>query len=575
MNKTVSPLAETLVPRIRRAAQGPGVAIFVASAAGSSEPVKVPWSQLHEEAIAVAANLQARGVCPGDHIAILGLTTRALVTTLQGIWLAGACVIMIPIPLRLNSMEEFMRQTRAHLYHGDAKLLLLDSDLASFYEAKPGDPPVILLSDLQPGPGHPTASDFTEVADDPHRLAILQFTSGSTSEPKGVMLPHHAVGANIDGINKIVTVSKSDDVLVSWLPLYHDMGLIGVLCTSMTIGCSLVLSAPQDFLSRPANWMRWMSEYNGTLTAGPNFSYVLAARALQRMSDSGEYLDLSKVRLALNGAEPIDPDTVEIFINAAGKHGFRPGAIFCAFGMAEVTIAGSYPPVMRGMVCDTVDRIALESERVARPAEPTLPTSRRFPLLGSPMPGLEMRICHPETGLVLGEREAGELQIRGNSITTGYYKRPDLTDALFQDDWIHTGDLGYLVKGPNNGPLELVLCGRLKDLIIIGGRNIYPEDIERAVGAIEEVRTGNVIAFSVDTKKGKESIVVVAEVRTGNLKEVRRNIRKQVIGVCAVPPRDIMLIQPGTLPKTSSGKLQRSLCRKQYMLRELKLAGDV
>lgn len=574
MNQAITPLAEPLVPRIIRSAQTPNTITFIGSAAGPDGPQRVPWAQLHVEARAVAAVLQSRGVVPGDHVALLGLTTRALVTALQGIWLAGACVIVVPIPIRLNSLEEFMKQTRAHLHHGDAKLLLLDPDLASFYEPKAGDPPVALLSDLQPGPGSPLGDPFQPVPEDPHRLAILQFTSGSTSEPKGVMLPHHVIGANIDGMNEVVGVSIVDDVMVSWLPLYHDMGLIGVLSTSMTIGCSLVLASPQDFLSRPADWMRWLSEYRGTITAGPNFSYVLAARALRRLSETGEQLDLARVRLALNGAEPIDPNAVENFLAAAALHGFRPGAEFCAFGMAEVTIAGTFPPVMRGMVCDAVDRAALESEGVARPANSGRPTTRRFPLLGRPIPGLEMRICRPDTGEVLGERVVGELQIRGTSVTPGYYKRPDLTADLFQDGWLHTGDLAYFAPGPDGGPPELVLCGRIKDVIIVAGRNIYPEDIERSVGVIEGVRAGNVIAFSVDTSKGKEAIAVVAEVRADDLKDIRRKIRTRVIDVCGIPPRDIMLVQPGTLPKTSSGKLQRSICRRHYQRRELKLANE-
>jgi fatty-acyl-CoA synthase len=565
-------LAEPLVPRIRRVAAGPNTITFVGSATGCTDPtaVTVTWAQLHRDARAVAAALQARGVVPGDHVAILGPTTRALVTALQGIWLAGGCVIVLPIPMRFGSLEEFMRQTRVHMQHGDARMLLLDPDLAAYYEARPGDPPVVLLSDVQPGPGRPTADDFQDVPDDPHRLAILQFTSGSTAEPKGVMLPHHVVGANMDGMTRAAEV-VTEDIFVSWLPLYHDMGLVGLLTVPMTFGCSLVLAAPQDFLGRPADWMRWINDHRGTVTAGPNFSYVLASRALKRMSDTGERLDLSGLRIALNGAEPVDPAAVENFIATAAPHGFKPGAVFCAFGMAEVVLGGSFPPPMRGMASDFVDRAALESEGVAIPADPGLPTTRRLPLLGRPVPGLEMRICDPATGEVRGKREVGELEIRGRSVTPGYYKRPDLTANLFHDGWLRTGDLAYFVDSPDGGPPELLLCGRIKDLIIVAGRNIYPEDIERAAGTVGGVRAGNVIAFAAESSKGKEVIVVVAEARTDEPEAVRREIRQKVIDVCAVPPRDIMLVQPGTIPKTSSGKLQRSLCRQQYLRQELKL----
>lgn len=565
-------LPEPLGPRLRRVAGGKNWIAFVGSAGDGPEapPVKISWGQLHHDARAAAAALQARGVLPGDHVAVLGSTSRALVTSLQGIWLAGACVIVLPIPMRFGSLEEFMRQSRAHMRHGDVRMLLLDPDLAAFYKPEAGDPEVVLLSDLQPGPGRPTAEDYTVVPDDPHRLAILQFTSGSTAEPKGVMLPHHVVGANIDGMTRAARVVE-EDIFVSWLPLYHDMGLVGMLTVPMTYGCSLVLAAPQDFLSRPADWMRWMSDFHGTVTAGPNFSYVLAARALKRMSDTGERLDLSRVRIALNGAEPVDPDAVESFIAAAAPHGFKPGAVFCAFGMAEIVLGGSFPPPLRGMACDAVDRAVLETEGLARPADPALAGTRRLPLLGRPVPGLEMRICDPATGAIKGEREVGELEIRGASVTPGYYKRPDLTRDIFHDGWLRTGDLAYFVPGPEGGEPELVHCGRIKDIIIIAGRNIYPEDLERAVGTIEGVRTGNVIAFAMPGSKGKEVIVVVAEVRTGEPAALRRAIRNKVIEVCGAPPRDIMLVQPGTVPKTSSGKLQRSLCRNQYRQKELKL----
>lgn len=571
------PLAESLLPRIHRAAAGPHAVTFIGSASGGAgaAPVRVSWKQLHEDARAAAAALQARGVAPGDHVAILGPTSRALVTAVQAIWLVGGCMIMLPIPLRFTSVEDFMEQTRALLKSGDVSMLLIDPEMAAFYEPAPGDPPVVSLSDIQPGAeGAPPAGDYQAVDDDPCRLAVLQFTSGSTSQPKGVMLPHHVIGANIDGMIEAAGVNI-DDIMVSWLPLYHDMGLIGLLTVSMTVGCSLLLASPLDFMNRPADWMRWMSEYRGTITAGPNFSWVLANRALNRMNDTGERLDLSSIRIALNGAEPVDPVAVENFVASAVPHGFRPGAEFCAFGMAEVAIGGSFPPPMRGLVCDAVDRAALETESVARPADPDLSTTRRLPLLGRPVPGLEMRICDLSTGEPKGEREVGELEIRGPSVTTGYYGRPDLTTALFEDDeWLRTGDLAYFVEGPGGGAPELVICGRIKDVIIISGRNIYPEDIERAVGTIEGVRAGNIIAFGVESARRKEQIVIVAETRGADLPEVRRAIRRRVIEVSEVPPRDIVLVQPGTLPKTSSGKLQRSLCRKQFLGKELKVVDE-
>ncbi len=562
---------EPLFTSIRRVAGGSNTITFVGSSAGNPEKqaVTLGWGDLHRDALAMAASLQDKGIKAGDHIALLGPTTRSLVTAIQAVWLAGASVSMMPIPMRFSSVEEFANQTRSLMKHGDIDLLLLDPDLSAYHETKPGDPPVVLLSELEPGADRPAAEDYREVPHDPERLAVLQFTSGSTANPKGVMLTYRVLEANIAGM---ITASGSnpEDTFVSWLPLYHDMGLIGLLTVPMVVGCSLVLASPQDFLGRPADWLRWMHDYRGTVTSGPNFSWVLAARAFRRMSDTGEILDLSPVRLALNGAEPVDPDVVESLIEAAEPHSFKAEAVFCAFGMAELSLGGTFPPPMRGMVTDSVDREALETERKARPADPKSKRARRFPLLGTPIPGLEMRIRDVETGQFRGLREVGELEIRGTSVMKGYYKRPDLNESLFNEGWLRTGDLAYFVEGPEGGPPELIICGRIKDVIIVAGRNIFPEDIERTVGSVEGVRAGNVIAFGMEGSKRKETIVVVAEVRAEAPGEVRRAIREQVIGLVGYPPRDVIMVQPGTLPKTSSGKLQRSLCRKQYQENELK-----
>ncbi len=572
----ISTPADDLVIRpllecIEEVAQKDKTITFVGSAAGKGDnkDLTLTWGQLHSEAKAMAAILQEKGVKVGDHIALLGPTTRNLVSAIQAVWLAGASVSMLPIPMRFSSVDEFANQTRALMKHGDISQLLLDPDLAAFHESKPGDPPVILLDELEPAAGRPTVADYRSVPYDPERLAILQFTSGSTSSPKGVMLPHRILEANVFGM---IEASKTnpEDKFVSWLPLYHDMGLVGLLIVPMVSGCSLVLASPQDFLSKPADWLRWMHNYEGTVTSGPNFSWVLAARAFSRMTATNEILDLSRIRLALNGAEPVDPKVVETLIKTAEPHQFRAESVFCAFGMAELSLGGTFPPPLRGMAVDTVDREALETERVARPANPDDEGARSFPLLGTPIPGLQMRIRNLETGGFRGMREVGELEIKGTSVMAGYYKRPDLNEILFDDGWLKTGDLAYFVEGPDGGPPELILCGRIKDVIIIAGRNIFPEDIERAVGKVEGVRAGNVIAFGIEGSKRKESIVVVAEVRSEDRDAVKKAIREQVAGIVGFPPRDTMLVQPGTLPKTSSGKLQRTLCRQQYLDHDLK-----
>ncbi len=561
---------ESIIDRLERAAElGNGVHLAGASMAVGGAGPTVSWRQLHDEARTVAAALQARGIAPGDHVALLGPTSRALITAIQGCWIAGAASMVLPLPMRMASLDAFVAATRARITHGDAKLVLIDDALAAFYEAAPGEPPIIPMASVLGGPGNPRPDALEVPPPDPERLVILQYTSGSTSEPKGVMIPERVLGANLDAIASAGRVDAGD-VAVSWLPLYHDMGLVGLLALPMTLGCELVLAAPQDFLARPGNWMQWISDHHGTATAGPNFSWVLATRALGRM----EGLDLSSMRIALSGAEPVDPAAVEAFVNAAAPFGFRSGAVFPAFGMAEVAIGAAFPPPMRGMVTDDVDRALLERDGIAKPVEVTDPDDiavrvRRLPLLGPAVPGLEFCIVDPGTDEVLGERHVGELLLRGTSVTPGYYKRPDATEALFHDGWLRTGDLAYLVH--TGAGDELVVCGRIKDVIIVGGRNVFPEDIERAVGTLDGVRAGNVIAFGVEGYKGKESVVVVAEARAEDLDSLRHVIHTTTLDVTGLPPRDVMLVQPGTLPKTSSGKLQRAKCRDEYLAETLSL----
>jgi fatty-acyl-CoA synthase len=496
----------------------------------------------------MAGVLQTRGIGPGAHVALLGPTTRALVTAIQATWLTGATVVVLPLPLRLGSVEEFVLATRSRVLHADVDLLIADPELAAFLEPRDGDPPMLMLDDLVRG-----RARYDTPKADPEALAILQFTSGSTADPRGVMLPHSRVLANVDAASAAARLDPDDDVIVSWLPLYHDMGLVGLLTIPMLAGTELVLAAPQDFLAAPARWLRWMSDFRATVTAGPNFSYALATRALSRLGG----LDLSRWRIALNGAEPVDPATVESFCAAAAPQGFDPRAIFCAFGMAELAIAGTFPEPMSGMVTDTVERAALEHDRRVVVSAGGLHT-RRFARLGHAVPGLELRIVDLVTGAARDEHSVGELEIRGTSVMTGYYGRPEATEAVFHDGWLRTGDLAYLVDG------ELVVCGRMKDVIIVGGRNVLPEDVERAVAGVEGVRVGNVIAFGAERRSGREAVVVVAETREKDVKPLRDAVATRVRDAIGIPAADVVLVRPGTLPKTSSGKLQRSLCKSRY-----------
>ena len=417
---------------------------------------------------ATAVALAAHGVGVGDHVALLGPTSRKLVTTIRAVWLAGATVVVLPLPMRMSSLEAFVAQTRKRVIDADVALVVIDEQLAPFMDDQPGDPARISFDALAAD----GARGWMAPPADPDRLAILQYTSGSTSDPKGVMLPERTLLANLDALTTAGRLDQEGpDVFVSWLPLYHDMGLVGILTTAMAFGNDLVLAAPQDFMASPSRWVQWLSDHGGTLTAAPNFAYVLAARAMERLDG----LDLSPLRLAINGAEPVDTAAVGRFVTAGARHGLRPGCVFPAFGMAEVGIAGTFGEPLTGVVVDTVDQRVLETERYAAPVDADADGARSFARLGRPVPGLEMRIVDTSTGAPMGEREVGELQLRGTSVTTGYYRRDDVNAERFVDGWLRTDDLAYVVDG------ELVVCGRIKDLIIVAGRNVFPEDVERAV----------------------------------------------------------------------------------------------
>jgi fatty-acyl-CoA synthase len=543
--------------RLESAADGPGAVTFVGTAAGDAGVDRVEWGRLYDDARAFGAVLQAHGAGPGSHVAVVGPTSRPLVTVLEATWLAGSTVVALPLPMRLGSVEEFVAQTRRRMAHADADILVVDPDLAEFVDV-PDGVEVVALDELARAASGIAPERLERSVDDPDRLAILQFTSGSTADPKGVMLPDRCILANVDAIADTLGINAQDRA-VSWLPLYHDMGLIGLLMTPMLTGFELVLGAPQDFLAAPACWLEWLSHYRGTITAGPNFSYALAARALRRATG----VDLSSWRLALNGAEPVDPSAVESFSSAAAPHGFDAKAAFPVFGMAEATLAVTFPDVGTGMEVDVVDRVALENERYAAPASGGTSGSRRLAVLGRPLRGFDLRVCDPETGEPLREREVGELELRGPSITPGYYNNPGATESAFRDGWFRTGDLAYLVDE------RLVVCGRLKDMIIVGGRNLFPEDIERAASTVDGVRAGNVIAFGSARRRGREAIVVVAETRGPDDGAIRAAVATSVSDAIGVPPVDVVLVRAGTLPKTSSGKLQRALCRQRYHTDEL------
>ncbi len=410
-----------------------------------------------------------------------------------------------------------------------------------------------------------TVSDLTSISASyirpsigPNDIAFLQYTSGSTGNPKGVVLTHANLLANIRVMGQAVEVTP-DDVFVSWLPLYHDMGLIGALLGSMYFAMLLVVMSPLSFLSRPKRWLWAIHQYRGTISAAPNFGYEFC---LLRLEDEAiEGLDLSSWRLAFNGAEPVSPDSIERFNRRFLSLGFKPEAIQPVYGLAESSVGLAFPPLHRNPVLDRIKRDAFNQTGQAIPTEQAEKYALRFVACGHALSGHQIRIVDID-GKELSERQQGCLQFRGPSVTSGYYRNPEATKALFIGDWLDSGDLAYIADG------DIFITGRNKDVIIRAGRNVYPPEVEEAVGNIEGIRKGCVVAFAAkDQHYSTERLVVLAETRITDL-VIKQALINQISEISSdligLPPDDIILAPPHTILKTSSGKVRRSACRELY-----------
>jgi 1-acyl-sn-glycerol-3-phosphate acyltransferase len=389
-------------------------------------------------------------------------------------------------------------------------------------------------------------------------IAFLQYTSGSTGNPKGVVLTHANLLANIRAMGQVVQAGPKD-VFVSWLPLYHDMGLIGAWLGSLYYAALFVVMSPLDFLARPERWLWAIHRYRGTLSASPNFGYEYCLRRLQ--DEDLEGLDLSCWRAAFNGAEAVSPDSVQQFGDRFAAFGFRNTAMMPVYGLAESTVGLAFPPLDRGPLIDRVDRNRFSRSGQATPAPVEDEHALRFASSGPPVPGHQVRVVDP-AGHELPERQEGRLQFRGPSSTSGYYHDAEKTRSLFQGDWLDSGDLAYLASG------EVYKTGRIKDIIIRAGRNIYPHELEEAVGLIPGIRTGRVAVFgSEDARSGRERLIVLAEARgkiSDELDKLRADINALATDLVGAPPDDIVLAPAGTVLKTSSGKIRRAASREIY-----------
>lgn len=547
--------ARTLVDVLEwHAARQPDrVHVLLCDAQGRERPVR--YGELLAAARGVAAALTAHGLQPGRTVALMLPTGLDYLSCFFGVMLARGIPVPIYPPARMSQLEDHLRRHAGILRNAGAVLIVATAEARAasvlLQAAVPSLARILAPSDLRAGPMRPCAP--AAAAD----IAFLQYTSGSTGDPKGVVLTHANLLANIRALGQAAQVVPGD-VFVSWLPLYHDMGLIGAWFGSLYHGIPLVLMPPLAFLARPARWLEAIARHHGTISAAPNFAYELCVRHVGDAALAG--LDLSSWRLALNGAEPVSPATLDAFAARFAPCGLRRQALAPVYGLAESSVGLAFPPPGRGPRIDVIARAAFDRGR-AEPARPGESALLRLPSCGRPLPGHAVRIVD-DTGAELPERQVGRLEFRGPSATAGYYRNPEATRSLMHGTWLDSGDNAYLAQG------EVYITGRVKDLIKRGGRNLYPYDLEQASGKVAGVRKGCVAVFaSPDPATGSERLVIVAETRERDdaaRARLRHALNQVAVDVIGMPPDDVVLAPPHSVPKTSSGKIRRLACRQAY-----------
>jgi len=533
------------------------VHIYLREEDGRERPIT--YAALWHDAAALAAGLAARRVAPGDRVALLLRTEVSFFQAYFGVLLAGAVPVPLYPPFRADGLEEYARRQAGILRNADARLLL------TFAEA---ERVAGLLRPLAP-----SLSDVATVEAirldvraltvphiDAASLTLIQYTSGSTGAPKGVALSHANLLANIRAFGEAFSIN-ADDIGVTWLPLYHDMGLIGTWLGALYHGIPVVVMSPLAFLSRPARWLQAVSSHRGTLTAAPNFAYDLCVRKIT--DEELDQLDLSSWRCAINGAEAVVASTIERFCDRFSRYGFRREVMKPVYGLAEASLCVTAPLPGREPRIDRLAREPFQRARRIEPATPSDPNPLTFVACGRPLPGLDVRIAST-SGDELGEREEGAIHFRGSSVMQGYFRNPEATAAVERGDgWIDSGDLGYWADE------DLFITGRVKDVIIAAGRNIYPQEVEEAVGDVPGVRRGCVAAFGVeDPRTGTERLVVVAESRQ-QAEDARSGLREAIVTRVAdaigIPPDEVLVAPPGAIPKSSSGKIRRSTTKQLFV----------
>jgi acyl-CoA synthetase (AMP-forming)/AMP-acid ligase II len=554
--------AETLGALLARAAlsgQDRGVRFLDAS---EGDGVRLRYLELYGRARGVAGALQARGLAPGDRVAIVLPTGPAFYDAFFGAVLAGLVPVPLYPPVRLGRMEEYHERTAAMLRACGAKLVLSDRRIRRILGqavARAGTGLACEAVDALP------RRELQPVSVSPDDVAFVQFSSGTTVAPKPVQLSHRQVLANVEVILGAILEAWPEGpelthVGVSWLPLYHDMGLVGAVLVAVARPGELVLIPPELFVARPAVWLRAISRYRGTTSPAPNFAYALCAGRVR--DDELRDVRLESWRIALNGAEPVTPGVLERFVDRFAPFGLRPEALTPVYGLAEATLAVTFSPLRERFRHRVFERGALVREGLARRAEEGQPLVS----LGRPLPGFEVRIAD-EDGDALAPGCLGRVLVRGPSTMSGYQGMPEATAEALRDGWLDTGDTGFLDAG------ELYLYGRAKDLLVLRGRNHAPQDVEQAIDDLPGVRTGCSAALGLVSEggDGEELVMFVERARdsaSGDA-ELAEQVRRRVLERTGLAPAAVHVLAPGTLPRTSSGKIRRAETRRRFLAGEL------
>lgn len=529
-----------------------------------SAGVPLTYGELYEQATAIAGALAEAGLERNDPVGILLPNSADFLCAFLGTQIAGGIPLPLHPPTRPAQLEDYVRRQIAVLRRVDIRVLICPRELRPIVQIFRANLPH-LLGVFQPEQLRRTKARLAPGTIRPSELAVLQLTSGTTADPKVVVLRHEQVLTNLRGIGEVIGV-RPDDVLVSWLPLYSDLGLIGCWLFSFYYAVPMSLLSPLEVLQHPERWLWAIHESRGTLSAAPNFAYDLCTRRIPAWALEG--LDLSTWRVAVNGAEPVLPETIDRFIERFRRYGFRAEAMVPAYGLAEATVALTMPPVGRPPVRDRVRRDRFEKDGVAEPATPSDSTAIQFVCLGRPVAGQEIRIVD-EHGHPLPERHVGRLVFRGPCTMDGYYRDPEMTRAATEPDgWIHTGDYGYIADG------EFYFTGRSKDILLKSGRAVSPFEVEAALGELPGVLPGSAVLFTApEAVTGTELLVTVAETRAIDLADLRRieaEIARLVESWLGMPPDRIQLLEPQTLPRTPTGKIRRNDIRTLWLKGKLR-----